>query len=313
MERTGVQLLWGTARLFHHPRYIAGAATNPDPDVFAHAAAQVRTCLDVTHRWVAPTTSSGAGAKATRRCSTPICPANWTSSDEFLRSVVEHKHKIGFSGTLLIEPKPQEPTKHQYDYDSATVFGFLQRVRTRGRDQGQHRGEPRHALGGHDFDHEVAVAQSLGHLRIASTRTAATTGSAGTPTSSRTRSTPSCPRSTRSCGAVDSTRAGSCSTPNSGACRSPGRPVPRPRRRHRHPGQSVPRRARHGAGPAPSRPFGPSATPAGRAPRAERSSPASAASTTFDPVFRRQHRSGAGVGRTGSTRDLVNRYIERVS
>ena len=105
----------------------------------------------------------------------------------FLSMVVDYKHKIGFQGTILIEPKPQEPTKHQYDYDVATVFGFLQRFGL--EKEVKVNIETGHAvLAGHSFEHEIATARRARHLRLASTPTATTTSPAGTPTSSRTTS-----------------------------------------------------------------------------------------------------------------------------
>ena len=126
MARPACKLLWGTANLFSHPRYAAGAATNPDPEVFAFAAPRCATASRPPIGWAARTMCCGAAAKATTRCSTPTWHANSTSSAASSRMVVEHKHKIGFKGTILIEPKPHEPTKHQYDFDTATVYGFLQ-------------------------------------------------------------------------------------------------------------------------------------------------------------------------------------------
>ena len=110
---------------------------------------------------MARTTSCGAGARATRRCSTRISRARRTSSRASSTLVAEHKHKIGFAGTLLLEPKPQEPTKHQYDYDSATVAGFLDRHGL--KDEYRVNIEVNHAtLAGHSFQHEVAVAVATG-------------------------------------------------------------------------------------------------------------------------------------------------------
>ncbi|MDY7065845.1 Xylose isomerase [Pseudomonas extremaustralis] len=104
----------------------------------------------------------------------------------FMRMVVEHKHKIGFKGDLLIEPKPQEPTKHQYDYDSATVFGFLHEYGL--EHEIKVNIEANHAtLAGHSFHHEIATAVSWASS-AASTPTAATRRTAGTPTSSPTAS-----------------------------------------------------------------------------------------------------------------------------
>ena len=155
----------------------------------------------------ARTTCCGAAARATRRCSTPTSGARRRNSPASSHLVAEHKHKIGFEGTLLIEPKPQEPTKHQYDYDSATVHGFLVRHGLGGEYRVNI--EANHAtLAGHCFHHEVAYAIANGVFGSRSTRTAATTRTAGTPTSSRTRSTSCRWRCTRSCAAGGFTTGG---------------------------------------------------------------------------------------------------------
>jgi len=127
MARTGARLLWGTANLFSHPRYAAGAATNPDPEVFAYAAAQVKTMLEVTHRLGGANYVLWGGREGYETLLNTDLASEEAQLARFLTLVAEHKHKIGFTGTLLIEPKPQEPTKHQYDYDAATVVGFLRR------------------------------------------------------------------------------------------------------------------------------------------------------------------------------------------
>src|SRR2546427_803132 len=127
MARTGARLLWGTANLFGHPRYAAGAATNPDPEVFAYAAAQVKTMLEVTHRLGGANYVLWGGREGYETLLNTDLRREEAQFARFLALVAEHKQRIGFKGTLLIEPKPQEPTKHQYDYDVATVVGFLQR------------------------------------------------------------------------------------------------------------------------------------------------------------------------------------------
>ncbi len=160
-ERTGVRLLWGTANLFTHPRYQAGAATNPDPEVFAYAAAQVRNMLEVTQRLGGANYTLWGGREGYDSLLNTDLGREGDQLARFLHLVAEHKAKIGFEGTLLIEPKPQEPTKHQYDYDSATVHGFLAR---HGLD-GEYRVniEANHAtLAGHSFHHEVAYAIANG-------------------------------------------------------------------------------------------------------------------------------------------------------
>jgi xylose isomerase len=160
-EQTGVRLLWGTANLFSHPRYQAGASTNPDPDVFAYAAAQVRHMLEVTKRLGGVNYVLWGGREGYDTLLNTDLRREGHQLARFLHLVAEHKHKIGFEGTLLIEPKPMEPTKHQYDYDSATVHGFLVR---NGLD-GEYRLniEANHAtLAGHSFQHDVAYAIATG-------------------------------------------------------------------------------------------------------------------------------------------------------
>ncbi len=162
-ERTGVTLLWGTANLFTHPRYQAGASTNPDPEVFAYAAAQVTHMLEVTKRLGGANYVLWGGREGYDTLLNTDLRREEAQFARFLHLVAEHKHRIGFEGTLLIEPKPMEPTKHQYDYDSATVHGFL----VRNGLEGEYRLniEANHAtLAGHSFHHEVAYAAANGML-----------------------------------------------------------------------------------------------------------------------------------------------------
>jgi xylose isomerase len=161
MERTGLRLLWGTANLFGQPRYMAGAATNPDPEVFAYAAAQVRHMLEATHRLGGSNYVLWGGREGYETLLNTDLAREERQLARFLSLVAEHKHKIGFQGALLIEPKPHEPTKHQYDYDAATVHGFLARNGL----EAEYRLnlEANHAtLSGHSFHHEVAYAVSHG-------------------------------------------------------------------------------------------------------------------------------------------------------
>jgi xylose isomerase len=127
MSASPVRLLWGTANLFSHPRYAAGAATNPDPAVFAFAAAQVRMCLEATHQLGGANYVLWGGREGYDTLLNTDIAREVDQLGRFISLVVEHKHRIGFKGTILIEPKPHEPTKHQYDHDSATVYGFLKR------------------------------------------------------------------------------------------------------------------------------------------------------------------------------------------
>jgi len=161
MQRTGVRLLWGTANLFGHPRYAAGAATNPDPEVFAHAAAQVKHCLEVTKRLDGANYVMWGGREGYETLLNTDLARETEQLGRFMRAVVEHKHRIGFEGTLLIEPKPHEPTKHQYDHDVAHVFAFLQKFDLEGEIKVNI--EVNHAtLAGHSFQHEVAYAVANG-------------------------------------------------------------------------------------------------------------------------------------------------------
>jgi xylose isomerase len=161
MERTGVQLLWGTSNAFSHPRFAAGASTNPDPEVFAYAAAQVKNALDATHRLGGANYVLWGGREGYETLLNTRMRQEADQLARFLTMVVEYKHAIGFEGTLLIEPKPQEPTKHQYDYDCATVHGFLERYDLVGELFVNI--EVNHAtLAGHSFHHEVAYAVDNG-------------------------------------------------------------------------------------------------------------------------------------------------------
>ncbi len=163
MERTAVQLLWGTANLFAHPRYAAGAATNPDPEVFGYAAAQVKHAMEVTQRLGGANYVLWGGREGYDTLLNTDLQRELEQLGRFMRLVAEHKHRIGFRGTLLIEPKPMEPTKHQYDRDAATVHAFLRRFGLEG--EFKLNIEANHAtLAGHAFEHELAYAAANGLL-----------------------------------------------------------------------------------------------------------------------------------------------------
>jgi xylose isomerase len=161
MEDGNVRLLWGTANLFSHRRYMAGAATNPDPDVFAYAAATVALCMDVTRELGGANYVLWGGREGYETLLNTDMSREIAQAGRFLNLVVEHKHRTGFNGTILIEPKPKEPTKHQYDFDVATVFGFL---KAHGLEKEVKVNiEQNHAiLAGHSFEHEIALAHALG-------------------------------------------------------------------------------------------------------------------------------------------------------
>ena len=159
MENTGIKLLWGTANLFSHPRFMGGAATSPAPEVFAWAAAQVRMCMDATHRLGGVNYVLWGGREGYDSLLNTDLKRELDQYGRFLSMVVDHKHKIGFKGTILIEPKPFEPTKHQYDHDAAAVAAFLQRYGL--AKEVKVNLEVNHAtLAGLDFEHEIAVARA---------------------------------------------------------------------------------------------------------------------------------------------------------
>ena len=159
--KAGKKLLWGTANLFSHPRYMSGAATNPDPEVFACAATQVRDALEATQRLGGVNYVLWGGREGYDTLLNTDLRKELDQLGRFLSLVVEHKHKIGFQGRILLEPKPMEPTKHQYDHDVATVYGFLCRYGL-DKEVGVNI-ECNHAtLAGHSFEHEVATAVALG-------------------------------------------------------------------------------------------------------------------------------------------------------
>jgi xylose isomerase len=160
-QRTGVRLLWGTANLFSHRRYMSGAATNPDPEVVGLAALQVKEAMEATKRLDGENYVLWGGREGYETLLNTRVGQELDQLGRFLTLAVEHKHKIGFKGAILIEPKPREPTKHQYDFDVATVYGFLQRYGL--EHEVKVNIEANHAtLSGHSFEHEVATAIDLG-------------------------------------------------------------------------------------------------------------------------------------------------------
>jgi xylose isomerase len=161
MESAEVRLLWGTANLFSNRRYMAGAATNPDPEVFAYAAAQVKNVLELTHELGGANYVLWGGREGYETLLNTDIKRELAQLGRFLTMVVEHKQKIGFKGTILIEPKPQEPTKHQYDFDVGTIYGMLKAFGL--ENQVKINIEQNHAiLAGHSFEHEIALATALG-------------------------------------------------------------------------------------------------------------------------------------------------------
>ncbi len=163
MQVSGTKLLWGTANMFSHRRWMSGASTNPDPDVFAFAAATVKSCMDATHKLGGENYVLWGGREGYETLLNTDLKTELDHMGRFLNMVVEYKHKIGFKGTILVEPKPQEPSKHQYDYDAATCIGFLRKYGL--EDEVKLNLEQGHAiLAGHSFEHEIAVAAAEGML-----------------------------------------------------------------------------------------------------------------------------------------------------
>ncbi len=163
MESSETKLLWGTANMFSNRRFMSGASTNPDPDVYAYSAATVKSCMDATFRLGGQNYVLWGGREGYETLLNTDLKKELDHMGRFLNMVVDYKHKIGFKGTILVEPKPQEPSKHQYDFDAATCIGFLRKYGLEGEvklnlEQG-------HAiLAGHSFEHEIAVAAADGML-----------------------------------------------------------------------------------------------------------------------------------------------------
>lgn len=162
-KETGVNLLWGTANLFTHPRYMNGAASNPDFHVVCHAAAQVKAALDATVELNGENYVFWGGREGYMHLLNTDMKREMDHIGEFLRMARDYGRSIGFEGTFLIEPKPMEPTKHQYDYDAATVLGFLNEQGL--ADDFKLNLEANHiTLAGHSFEHDVMLAAQNGML-----------------------------------------------------------------------------------------------------------------------------------------------------
>ncbi|MBN2411892.1 xylose isomerase [candidate division KSB1 bacterium] len=160
-SESGIQLLWGTANVFSKPRYMNGAATNPDFYAMAHAAAQVKAALEATVELGGSNYVFWGGREGYFTLLNTDMKRELEHLAMFLTKARDYGRKIGFKGTFLIEPKPMEPTKHQYDFDTATVIGFL---RYNGLDKDfKINIENNHAtLAGHTFAHEIEVAANAG-------------------------------------------------------------------------------------------------------------------------------------------------------
>tara|TARA_B100000686_G_C16794292_1_gene981121 strand:- start:1620 stop:2930 length:1311 start_codon:yes stop_codon:yes gene_type:complete len=156
-DDTGVKLLWGTSNMFSHPRFTHGAATNPDAHVFAYAAAQVKKAMELTKELGGANYVFWGGREGYSNLLNTDLAREQDNMAKFLKMAIDYKKKIGFRGTLLVEPKPKEPTKHQYDYDAATVLGFLKKYGL--QNDYKLNIEANHAtLAGHTFEHDLTVA-----------------------------------------------------------------------------------------------------------------------------------------------------------
>ena len=162
-KQTGVRLLWGTANLFNHPRYTHGAATSPDPHVFCYAAAQVKNAIAATHALGGENYVFWGGREGYETILNTDMKRERDQAARFFHMAVDYAREIGFAGQFLIEPKPKEPTKHQYDSDVAAVLNFLGTY-----DLLEHfkvNVEANHAtLAGHSFEHELLTASQAGKL-----------------------------------------------------------------------------------------------------------------------------------------------------
>ncbi len=235
-DRTGVKLLWGTANLFSHPRYLHGAATSCNADVFAYAAAQVKRAIAATQELGGSNYVFWGGREGYQNLYNTDMKRELDHLARFMHLAVDYAKSIGFRGQFLFEPKPKEPTKHQYDFDAAACLNFIRQY-----DLKEHvklNIETNHAtLAGHTMMHELVYASIQGAW-AASTPTPGTCCSAGTRISSRPtfispRSAcwsswgrealrPAASTSTPRCGARVSSRS-TCSTPHIGGMDAFGR------------------------------------------------------------------------------------------
>lgn len=162
-RESGVQLLWGTANLFSHPRFVHGAATSCNVEVFAYAAAQVKKAIEATHRLGGTNYVFWGGREGYQNLFNTNLQRELDHFARFLRMAVDYAQEIGFTGQFLIEPKPKEPTKHQYDFDVATCLNFLRSYDL--LDHFKLNIETNHAtLAGHTMMHELELAGIQGAL-----------------------------------------------------------------------------------------------------------------------------------------------------
>lgn len=163
MKRTGIKLLWGTANLFSNKRFVNGAGTSPNADVFAYSAAQIKKAMEITHRLNGLGYTFWGGREGYETLLNTDMSREQSHFATLLHMAVDYKKEIGFKGQFYIEPKPKEPTKHQYDYDAATVISFLRKYDL--MDHFKLNLETNHAtLSGHTMQHELRIATDEGLL-----------------------------------------------------------------------------------------------------------------------------------------------------
>lgn len=160
---TGIKLLWGTSNMFTHRRFMAGAATNPSPAVFAYAASQVKKAMEVTHRLGGDGYVFWGGREGYETLLNTDMGRELDHLGTFLNMAVDYKKSLGFGGQFYIEPKPKEPSKHQYDFDAGSCHAFLQKYGL--TEHLKLNIEANHAtLAGHSFHHELEYAAANGLL-----------------------------------------------------------------------------------------------------------------------------------------------------
>lgn len=163
MKETGIKLLWGTANAFGNPRYVHGASTSPNAEVFAYAAAQVKKAMEVTKELGGENYVFWGGREGYETLLNTDTELELDNFARFLQMAVDYAKEIGFTGQFLIEPKPKEPTKHQYDFDTATVLAFLRKYNL--DKYFKMNIEANHAtLAGHTFQHELNMSRINGAL-----------------------------------------------------------------------------------------------------------------------------------------------------
>lgn len=163
MKKTGIKCLWGTTNAFTQPKFVHGASTSPNADVFAVAAAQVKKAMEITMRLGGENYVFWGGREGYESLLNTDTELELDNLARFLQMAVDYKKKIGFTGQLLIEPKPKEPTKHQYDFDTATVLSFLRKYNL--QDHFKMNIEANHAtLAMHTFQHELNMSRINGAL-----------------------------------------------------------------------------------------------------------------------------------------------------